>query len=184
MKIPDFKVELIPPWAWAAIAGAGVYLAWKLKEKGVAGVTADLISGTAGAVGSVAAGAVKGVGQVVGIPDTNAAECASAMSEGRTWAASLYCPAATFAKYLVTPKAKAITGTVKPAGQASPSTGIMPGDLKCSAGGICDGTDLSGSTVINTTGAMPGNFDLDAWINQSNGTSYGKTVVPVAGIRG
>lgn len=175
MKIPDIKVELIPPWAWAALAGAGVYLAWKLNEKGVAGVTAGLVSGTAGAVGSVAAGAVKGVGQVVGIPDTNAAECASAMSEGRTWAASLYCPAATFAKYLVTPKAKA--PVVK-----KTSTGILPEQIGCTAGGLC------GETFEGLSSPLPGTFDLDAWINQSNGTSYGtrygKPVVQVAGMRG
>lgn len=180
MKLPDIKVELIPPWAWALMAGAGVYLAWKLKEKGIAGVTAGVVGGTAGVVADVASGTVKGLGQVVGIPDTDGSECASAMAEGRTWAASLYCPAATFARYLVTPKTAAKV-TTKPAGVVS---GKSVGGVKL------DGTlDLSsvtgvGASFEDLSKPYTPIFSLDTWITQKNGASYGKQIVETAGLRG
>jgi hypothetical protein len=41
-------------------------------------------------------GAVTGAGQIVGIPATNMTECERAIAEGRTWDASLMCPAGRF----------------------------------------------------------------------------------------
>lgn len=177
MQNLPIKLEMIPPWAWAVLAGAGVYVAWQLKNKGVAGVTAGVVTGAAGAVGDLATGVVKGTGAIVGIPDTDGTECAAAMAEGRTWAASLYCPAATFTKYLLTPAKKATTGTVKPAGKASPAVGGVKLD------GTIDMTTVTGygpSFQDLSTEPVP-LFDTGAWVNEKNG---GKEIVPVAGMRG
>jgi hypothetical protein len=52
----------------------------------------------AGTVGDFAAGVVVGIGKQFGIPDTDAAKCARALAEGRTWDASFACPASDFIK--------------------------------------------------------------------------------------
>ena len=95
MDVPD-KILGMPTWAVLLGAVAAIYL----YKKGIAGTTAAIIGGAGQAAGQVASGAVVGIGQAVGIPATNTDQCNAAIAAGDTWNASLYCPAATFLKYL------------------------------------------------------------------------------------
>lgn len=48
------------------------------------------------AVNDAATGAVVGIGEAVGVPETDADKCSAALSDGRYWDASFYCPAPDF----------------------------------------------------------------------------------------
>lgn len=51
-----------------------------------------------GVIVDAGTGLVIGIGEAVGIPQTSASLCELAISEGRYWDASFYCPAGTFLK--------------------------------------------------------------------------------------
>ena len=79
--------------AGVAVAAFGaVYL----YRKGVVGTAKAVAEGAAYVAKEAAAGTVIGIGKAVGIPETNQSECARALAEGRTWDASMQCPAGTF----------------------------------------------------------------------------------------
>lgn len=63
---------------------------------GIKGTARNVASGAASAVADVAAGTVEGIGQAVGIPVTNAEQCAAAKAAGDAWEASKQCPAGDF----------------------------------------------------------------------------------------
>lgn len=80
--------------AGLAVGAAVLYVLWKKKP-------GESIAGAAGrvavqAAGDAAVGAVKGAGAVVGIPDTNSAQCEADIAAGRWWDASFSCPAGRF----------------------------------------------------------------------------------------
>jgi hypothetical protein len=70
----------------------------------IAVITAYFVLKNAGALGAfagkaagdVAAGAVLGVSDSLGIPRTDEDKCTAAIAAGRSWDASLYCPAGRF----------------------------------------------------------------------------------------
>lgn len=94
MKIPSANNAIL----WGVLIGGGLF-AFSIYRKGLAGATADIVSGTVGAVGNVAAGVVVGAGKAVGIPATNQDQCQRDMARGDNWAASFSCDAATFLKW-------------------------------------------------------------------------------------
>lgn len=107
MKVPAVNEGQLVALAIGAAAllvlGLVVYVALK-GARGAARSAVDL-------AGNTTAGVVVGIGDQVGLPDPSTPEaqdkCASALAEGRTWEASLYCPAGTFLKYLATPRSSA-----------------------------------------------------------------------------
>ena len=85
----------------ALIVGGGLAIGAALAYVAGKGVK-DTTAAAVGVVGDVAAGVVIGAGEVVGVPNTDTDKCRQAMRLGNTMDASLYCPATTFLKYLVT----------------------------------------------------------------------------------
>ena len=61
--------------------------------RGFGGVAKDATRAATDVVIGAASGVVVGVGEAVGIPETNDNACSLALREGRTWDASLLCPA-------------------------------------------------------------------------------------------
>jgi hypothetical protein len=86
------KVGAVPGWLVAVGVAAAAGAAFWLYSRGVAGIA----SAAVGAVADGAAGAVIGAGKVVGIPETEAGQCAADRAAGRTWDASFSCPAGDF----------------------------------------------------------------------------------------
>lgn len=91
-------VQLIP-WALAGVALAAFGL-WAWRRGGIAPAVADLTGGAVRAAGGVVDGVVTGVvttaGEAVGVPRTDADQCARDLAAGRTWDASFSCPAGRF----------------------------------------------------------------------------------------
>lgn len=123
MKVPAVNEDQLVAIALGAVAllvlGLVVYVALK-GARGAARSAVDL-------AGNTAAGVVVGIGDQVGLPDPSTAEamdkCAAAMADGRTWDASLYCPAGTFLKYLATPRSRGpanLVNVITPDGAAGP----------------------------------------------------------------
>lgn len=205
IKLPINELAAMPSWAKAALAGAGLFVAWRLYERGLSGFTSEVVGGAVGAAGDVVEGAVKGIGGAIGIPDTDAANCKAALELGKTFEASLFCPASTFVKETGKAVVKtvdgAIAGTVKTVGKA---VGIPDTDLKrCTAAKAAGNkTDASKYCTAGDFLKWLGGFDTppptggswssggasgtwtENWINEKNGTLGPKEVVPVAGIRG
>lgn len=84
------------PYALLGIGVVGFLIYWKLSGRNAS----DLGTAAVDGVGSFTAGAVEGIGDAIGIPRTNANQCAIDMANGDTFAASSSCPASTFAKYV------------------------------------------------------------------------------------
>lgn len=84
----------------AASALAFFYLYGRSKNDGGGGFFQDIGVGAGNAaidlIDGVVAGGATAIGDKFGIPRTNMTECQKALAEGRTWDASLACPAGTF----------------------------------------------------------------------------------------
>lgn len=78
------------------LIGAGVALVLVLAAAWAARNGRSFGAGAVGFADDVAGGVVEGLGDLVGVPRTDKAECALALSEGRLWDASFACPAADF----------------------------------------------------------------------------------------
>lgn len=83
----------------AALAAVAA-LAWTMQKgnaeklgEAAGGAVVDMSTG-------LLAGAALGVGDALGVPRTDATECARAKAAGRTWQAGLKCPAGEFLSYL------------------------------------------------------------------------------------
>lgn len=104
------KTELkIAAGVAAAVAVGGLLVKKKIDDSGGVGgffqeTAADIASGAVEAVGGVATGAVLGIGDAVGVPRTSLNACELAIAEGRTWDASLACPAGRFIDYMTSGK--------------------------------------------------------------------------------
>lgn len=93
----------------AEIIGAGLLLgalvAYVLYKGSLTAAAASAGAGLGGAVVAAADGAASGavvaVGGLVGIPATDAQKCQAAMVAGNYTDASLYCPIATFTKFVI-----------------------------------------------------------------------------------
>lgn len=98
------------------LAAVGL-VAW-VSRKGVKGAASAAATAAVEAAGDAAVGAVVGIGQAVGIPETNASECARAKAEGRTWDASFACPAGDFISYLFGPSVPKVDQSILDANDA------------------------------------------------------------------
>ncbi len=83
----------------AALLGVAALVVYVI-VRGPAGIIKDAAKGAVRVADATVAGTVTGVSSAVGIPDTDAAKCAKAQAEGRTWDASFACPAGDFLKYV------------------------------------------------------------------------------------
>lgn len=91
LTLPKISVPpMLAVYAGAAVVGA-LGLVW-LFRNGAANAGATVARGAL----DVGAGAVLGVGDAIGLPRTNQSECDRALAEGRTFDASVACPAARF----------------------------------------------------------------------------------------
>jgi hypothetical protein len=162
---PPAQLPDLPGWAWA---GLGLAAAWVLlRPKDAAAAIAQGVVGTAA---GLAEGTVKGLGAAVGIPDTDAANCQASLAAGDTWAASFYCPAGTFLRNLVKPKAPTRKTASKVLTQQEKQWDYVPlGETTCVAG-IC------GPSFENQSRS----WSLEGWVQEKNGPR----LTPVAGIRG
>lgn len=90
----------------AAAAVAAVYLITRAARSAATLLEHPEDMGAAVGAGVVNAGAgvVLGIGDAVGLPRTDMNQCQRAMAEGRTWDASMVCPAPVFLDYLTTPR--------------------------------------------------------------------------------
>lgn len=176
MKLPAQLPDL-PGWAWA---GLGLAAAWVLLRPRDA--AAAIAQGVVGTAAGLAEGTVKGLGAAVGIPDTDAANCQASLDAGDTWSASFYCPAGTFLRSLVKPKATA---------KAPAKSRVLTQQEKASMGGYetldelqkrlqCE---LSGSALCGPSfESQSKDWSLDGWIEEKN--SQNRTITPVGGLRG
>ena len=84
----------VPPIAggYLVLGLAGALAAIWLLHGGARSIAASVAS----LPGDLAAGAVEGVGQSVGVPATDATQCAADLAAGRMWRASFSCPAGKF----------------------------------------------------------------------------------------
>jgi len=90
------------PVYWIAGGAVLVALAYAAVKRagGAAGVGTVAGSAMIEAADGFVSEAVFTIGEKIGIPRTDANECARAKAEGRTWDASFVCPAADFLKYV------------------------------------------------------------------------------------
>lgn len=86
---------------YLAVGGGVALLALWVYTRGVGGVAHAAAAASVDAVNGVLSGTVEGIGSAVGVPVTNADQCAQDRAAGKTWDASFSCPAGTFLKYLV-----------------------------------------------------------------------------------
>lgn len=96
MKLPDLPSPVL------LAAGALVALAAYVALRGPRAAGEDVGGAAVDVVGGAATGAVVRFGEWIGIPPTDATACARARAEGRTFDASLACPAPDFFRYLWT----------------------------------------------------------------------------------
>lgn len=87
-----------------AAAVAGVYLLTRAAQAAGQLSPGAIGAGVGAGIVNAGTGLVQGVGDAVGLPRTNMDDCRRAMAEGRTWDASMVCPAPIFLDYLVSPK--------------------------------------------------------------------------------
>lgn len=79
----------------AAVLLVGAAGLWWITRQGVA---KSLATGAVKAAEEVAVGTVVGIGNALGIPETSAQKCQTALANRNWWDASFYCPADTYAK--------------------------------------------------------------------------------------
>ncbi len=79
----------------AAVLLVGAAGLWWITRQGVA---KSLATGAVTVAEDVAVGTVVGIGNAMGIPETSAQKCQTALANRNWWDASFYCPADTYAK--------------------------------------------------------------------------------------
>lgn len=203
---PIQNLQNIPNWVWLGAALAGAYVLFRPR---------DAASGAVGVAGDVAAGVLEGAGSaiknitvsagttikevadgagdliqttieaVTGIPKTDKQKCDAALSEGRTFDASLYCPAGTFISETVKDffdLGKSATPTVIP--KKSKPVATAPG------GGFISTDPAYGPTFSDVVNdpyglgvSMPNYFLMDS-SNENERSKKSREITVVGGIRG
>lgn len=194
------KIQAVPDWALAAgligLGGAAIYL-W---SRGARGVASDVT----GTVGNIAAGVVDGLGgaasnvftatgnafqdvtqAALGVPKTNADQCAADLASGSTLAASFSCPAGTWLRSLFT-STPAITVQKTTQPLTAPGGGVVDQTTFFS---ILDGpNDGSCVATFDNPTPCPATGTGTGWLMNwapANPVPYTRpAVVPVAGLRG
>ena len=93
MKLPAINQNTL-------IIGGVAVVALYVFIRGFKGAAKDLAKGAVNAADGAISGAAIGIGEAFGIPETSMTECEKAQAEGRTFDASLACPAGTFLRGL------------------------------------------------------------------------------------
>lgn len=107
MSIPSIPgIPNVPNWVWVGGAIVAGYIILRPREaaSGAVGVAGDIASGAIEGAGSAIKNIVESTGDLIqttidavtGIPKTDEQKCKSALADGRSFDASLYCPAGTF----------------------------------------------------------------------------------------
>lgn len=68
--------------------------------RGFKGAAKDITKGAVNVADGAVAGVTVGIGEIFGIPETDKTQCQKDQEAGRTFAASMSCPAGTFIKGL------------------------------------------------------------------------------------
>lgn len=81
------------------IGGVGLAVLY-IALRGFKGAAKDITKGAVNVADGAIAGAAIGIGEAFGIPETDKTQCQKDQEAGRTFAASMSCPAGTFIKGL------------------------------------------------------------------------------------